>query len=262
MTRGKPWAWITFGIGALYFLLPLIATIDFSLKIRKTGYTFDAYANVFGDPKFQQTFGYSLLIGVCTVLIGLFIVVPAAYYVRLRAPKLRPIIEFITLLPLIIPAIVLVFGYIRLYNSSSLLPLTNTNFGTAVLLTFAYVALGLPYMYRAIDTGLRTIDVQTLTEAANILGANQVQIITQVIFPNIIVAVLSGAFLTLAIVIGEFTIASLLNQQVFGVYMQNIGANRAYEPAALSIISFVLTWGAMGMIQFLGRFAPKTARKD
>ena len=110
MTRGKPWAWITFGIGALYFLLPLIATIDFSLKIRKTGYTFDAYANVFGDPKCQQTFGYSLLIGVCTVLIGLFIVVPAAYYIRLRAPKLRPIVEFITLLPLIIPAIVLVFG--------------------------------------------------------------------------------------------------------------------------------------------------------
>ena len=70
---------------------------------------------------------------------------------------------------------------------------------------------------------------------------------------------LSGAFLTLAIVIGEFTIASLLNQQVFGVYMQNIGANRAYEPAALSIISFLLTWGAMGMIAFLGRFAPKTA---
>jgi putative spermidine/putrescine transport system permease protein len=261
MKRGKPWAWVVFGIGALYFLVPLIATIEFSLKIRKEGYTLDAYANVFGDPRFQQTFGYSLFIGICTVIIGLFIVVPTAYYVRLRAPNLRPIIEFITLLPLIIPAIVLVFGYIRLYNSSSLLPLTNSNIGTAVLLTFAYVALGLPYMYRAIDTGLRTIDVQTLTEAANILGANQWTIISQVIFPNIIVAVLSGAFLTLAIVIGEFTIASLLNQQVFGVYMQNIGANRAYEPAALSIISFVLTWGAMGMIQFLGRFAPKTAAR-
>ena len=78
---------------------------------------------------------------------------------RLRAPHLRPIIEFVTLLPLIIPAIVLVFGYIRLYNSSSILPLTNSNLGTDILLTFAYVALALPYMYRAVDTGLRTIDV-------------------------------------------------------------------------------------------------------
>jgi putative spermidine/putrescine transport system permease protein len=259
MRRNRSWAWITFAIGASYFLLPLIATVKFSLEIRKSGWTLDAYANVFADPRFQQTFGYSLLVGACTVLVGLLIVVPAAYYVRLRAPQLRPIIEFVTLLPLIVPAIVLVFGYIRLYNSSSWLPLTNSNLGTAALLTFAYVALGLPYMYRAVDTGLRTIDVQTLTEAATIMGANQLQVIAQVIFPNIIVAVLSGAFLTLAIVIGEFTVASLLNQQVFGVYMQNVGANRAYEPAALSIISFVLTWGAMGMIAFLGRFAPKTA---
>jgi putative spermidine/putrescine transport system permease protein len=257
----KLWAWITFSTGALYFIIPLAATIEFSLKIRREGYTLDAYANVFADPRFQQTFGYSLFIGLCTIIVGLIIVVPAAYYVRLRAPHLRPIIEFITLLPLIIPAIVLVFSYVRLYNSSSFLPLTNSTLGTAVLLTFAYVALGLPYMYRAVDTGLRTIDVGTLTEAAAILGANQLAVITQVIFPNIIIAVLSGAFLTLAIVIGEFTIASLLGVQVFGVYMQNIGANRAYEPAALSIISFALTWGAMGMIQVLGRFAPKTSRR-
>jgi len=261
MTRSKIWAWITFGIGALYFIIPLAATIEFSLKIRREGYTLDAYANVFADPRFQQTFGYSLFIGLCTIIVGLVIVVPAAYYVRLRAPQLRPVIEFITLLPLIIPAIVLVFAYVRLYNSSSFLPLTNSSLGTTVLLTLAYVALGMPYMYRAVDTGLRTIDVGTLTEAATILGANQLAVITQVIFPNIIIAVLSGAFLTLAIVIGEFTIASLLGVQVFGVYMQNIGANRAYEPAALSIISFALTWGAMGMIQVLGRFAPKTSRR-
>jgi putative spermidine/putrescine transport system permease protein len=261
MTRGKPWAWLTFGLGALYFLIPLYATLQFSLSIRKDRLTFDAYANVFADPRFQTTFGYSLIIAGLTIVVGILIVVPAAYYVRLRAPQLRPIVEFVTLLPLIIPAIVLIFGYIRLYNSSSILPLMRDTFGTQLILVFAYVALGLPYMYRAVDTGLRTIDVNTLTEAATILGANQATILAQVIFPNIIVAVLSGAFLTLAIVIGEFTMASLLGLQTFGVYMQNIGANRAYEPAALAIISFVLTWGAMGMIQLLARFAPKTAAR-
>jgi putative spermidine/putrescine transport system permease protein len=253
------WSWIALGLGALYFLLPLVATIDFSLKIRRGTYSLDAYISVFSDPRFQATFGYSLLVGLATIVVGLLIVVPAAYYVRLRLPALRPFIEFVTLLPLIIPAIVLVFGYIRLYNTSSLLPLTGSAVGTDILLTLAYAALALPYMYRAVDTGLRTIDVGTLTEAATILGASQATIIARVIFPNIIVAVLSGAFLTLAIVIGEFTIASLLNRPAFGPYMQNIGANRAYEPAALSVISFVFTWGAMGMIQLLSRFAPKTA---
>lgn len=262
MKSSRFWSWFVFILGAAYFIVPLVATVLFALSIRRGQYTLDAFTNVFADPNFQATFGYSIVVGLATIVAGLVIVVPAAYYVRLRLPQLRPVVEFITLLPLIIPAIILVFGYIRLYNTSSWLPLTGSAVGTDILLTFAYVALALPYMYRAVDTGLRTIDVGTLTEAATILGANQITIIARVIFPNIIVAVLSGAFLTLAIVIGEFTIASLLNRPAFGVYMQNIGANRAYEPAALSIISFVITWGAMGMIQLLSRFAPKTARTN
>ena len=262
--RSRFWPWVIFTLGALYFIVPLLATFEFSLRIRRDGYSFDAYRNVFQSPQFQQTFGYSLVVGIATIIVGLLIVVPAAYFVRLRAPQLRPIIEFVTLLPLIIPPIILVFGYLRIYSTSNpliFLRLTGTDLGTNILLTLAYVALALPYMYRAVDTGLRTIDVQTLTEAANILGANTATILVKVIFPNIIVAVLSGAFLTLAIVIGEFTIASLLNRQAFGVYMQNVGANRAFEPAALAVISFVITWAAMGMIQLLARFAPKTAAR-
>lgn len=261
MKKNNLWAWIIFVLGAAYFLIPLLATVQFSLSIRRGTLSLDAYTNVLQTPAFQNTFSYSILVGIATIFVGLFIVVPAAYFVRLRAPHLRPIIEFVTLLPLVIPPIILVFGYIRMYNSSSWLPLTNTDIGTNALLTLAYVALALPYMYRAVDTGLRTIDVQTLTEAANILGANTVTILLRVIFPNILVAVLSGAFLTLAIVVGEFTIASLLNRPAFGVYMQNVGANRAYEPAALAVISFVITWGAMGMIQLLARFAPRTVSR-
>ena len=262
MKQSKIWSWLIFLFGVVYFIGPLVATLDFSLRIHREGYSLDAYRNVFQEPTFQQTLSYSLIIGVAAIVIGLLVVVPAAYFVRLRAPQLRPIIEFVTLLPLIIPPIILVFGYIRLYSSSSWLPLTTTSVGTNILLTLAYVALAMPYMYRAVDTGLRTIDVQTLTEAANILGANTLTIILRIIFPNIIVAVLSGAFLTLAIVIGEFTIASLLNRPAFGVYMQNVGANRAFEPAALAVVSFVITWVAMGMIQLLARFAPKTAARS
>jgi putative spermidine/putrescine transport system permease protein len=257
--QSRLWAWIIFILGALYFILPLLATLQFSLSIRRGTLSLDAYTNVLQAPAFQNTFTYSIVIGVATIVVGLLLVVPAAYFVRLRAPQLRPIIEFVTLLPLIIPPIILVFGYIRMYSSSSVVPLTNSGWGTNILLTLGYVSLAMPYMYRAVDTGLRAIDVRTLTEAANILGANTAQILLQVIFPNIAVSVLSGAFLTLAIVIGEFTMASLLNRPAFGVYMQNVGANRAFEPAALAVISFVITWAAMGMIQLLARFAPKTA---
>ncbi len=131
------------------------------------GWTLDAYTNVFADERFQQTFGYSLFIGVCTVLVGLFIVVPAAYYIRLRAPHLRPIVEFVTLLPLIVPAIVLVFGYIRLYNSSSLLPLTNSTVGTGTLLTFAYVAVG-DIIERTTGDRVSPVKSSTLEKAAKL----------------------------------------------------------------------------------------------
>ena len=188
-----------------------------------------------------------------TIVLGVLIVVPTAYWVRLRLPRLRPVVEFITLLPLVIPAIVVVFGYIRLYNTSSILPLTGSASGTNLLLLCGYATLALPYMYRAVDTGLSTLDVRSLTEAAQSLGAGWARIIGQLILPNVLGAVMSGAFLSFAIVIGEFTMAALLNRPAFGPYMQLLGANRAYEPAALAVIAFAATWGCMGLLQLMSR---------
>ncbi|MCV3207296.1 ABC transporter permease [Mesorhizobium sp. YC-39] len=261
MKGGRFWAWVVFILGAAYFFIPLIATVEFSMRMRRGAYSFDAYQIVLGDPRFQATFMYSVIAAIFTIILGVLIVVPAAYWIRLRLPQIRPIVEFITLLPLVIPAIVIVFGYIRMYGSNSPLPFLGSDTGTNALLVIGYATLALPYMYRAVDTGLRTIDVRTLTEAAQILGAGWGTIITRVILPNVLIAVLSGAFLTFAIVIGEFTMASLLNRPAFGPYLQNIGANRAYEPAALAIIAFVITWGCMSLIQILSRFAPRSANR-
>ncbi|MER8957552.1 ABC transporter permease [Mesorhizobium sp. M0701] len=259
MKSGRFWAWIVFALGAAYFFIPLIATVEFSMRMRRGAYSFDAYQVVLGDPRFQATFIYSVVAAIFTIVLGVLVVVPAAYWIRLRLPQLRPVVEFITLLPLVIPAIVIVFGYIRMYGSNSPLPFLASDTGANALLVIGYATLALPYMYRAVDTGLRTIDVRTLTEAAQILGAGWGTIITRVILPNVLIAVLSGAFLTFAIVIGEFTMASLLNRPAFGPYLQNVGANRAYEPAALAIIAFAITWGCMSLIQILSRFAPRSA---
>jgi putative spermidine/putrescine transport system permease protein len=256
MKRPALQSWAIVLLGGLYFFLPLLGTFEFSLRYRRGVYSFEAYRLVLNDPQFRATFTYSTLLALATIVVGVLLVVPTAYWIQLRLPGLRPLVEFITLLPLVIPAIVLVFGYLRIYNSASVLPLTATETTTDLLLMFSYVALSLPYMYRAVDTGLRAIDVRTLTEAAHSLGAGWGTILLRVIFPNVRVAVLSGAFLTFAIVIGEFTMASLLDRPAFGPYLQLIGANRAYEPSALAIITFAITWACMGVIQMLGRRAP------
>ena len=253
MMRVISWAALIFG--GLYFLLPLLGMAEFSLKMRRGVYSLDAYAKVLADPAFQATFGFSVLMALVTIVFGVLLVVPTAYWVRLKLPGARPYIEFITLLPLVIPAIVIVFGYIRMYNTSSFLPLTGSVTGTNILLMMGYATLALPYMYRSVDTGLRTIDVATLTEAAQSLGAGWFTILAKIILPNVLVAVLSGAFLTFAIVIGEFTMAALLDRPAFGPYMQILGANRAYEPPALAVIAFAITWACMGLIQLVTRFS-------
>ncbi len=252
------WSWAGFILGLLFFFLPLIGMFEFSLRARRGEYSFDAYRNVLGDPQFQQTFLYSLGMALATIVFGVLLVAPTAFWVRLKMPRLRPWVEFITLLPLVIPPIVIVFGYIRLYNTSSALPLTGTSAGTNLLLMLGYTTLALPYMYRAIDTGLRTIDIATLTEAAQSLGAGWVTIIARLVIPNILVAILSGAFLTFAIVIGEYVMAALLNRPALGPYMVWIGGNKAYEPAALAVIAFGITWLCMGLIQLVSRFSKHT----
>ena len=251
--RGRPGSivwWIVFLLGFLYFFLPLLGTFAFSMRSQPL---FSAYAVVVDDPQFRSSLLYSFVIGVITIIVSIVLIVPTAFWVRLRLPRLRPYIEFITLLPFVIPPIILVFGLLRSYSSGPL-PLAGSDFGSDILLVCAYVVLSLPYMYRAVDTGLRTIDVRSLTEASQSLGAGWLTILVRVIFPNLRVSLLSGAFLTLAIVVGEFTIATFLGRNnAFGPYISLLGGNRAYEPAAVSLISFGLTWIAMGVIAVIGR---------
>jgi putative spermidine/putrescine transport system permease protein len=247
-------AWFIILLGFLYFFIPLIGTLDFSLRLVKDQITLEAYRNVLNTPRFQNTFTYSFVMAMWTIVVSILLVAPTAYWVHLKLPQVRPLIEFVSFLIFVVPAIILVFGLIRVYSRPPL-SMMESDLGSDFLLVMTYVCLSLPYMYRSVDTGLRAIDVRTLTEAAQSLGAGWVRILFQVVFPNLRVALLSGAFMTFAIVIGEFTVATFLARPAFGPYMANVGQTRPYESTALTIISLALTWACIGVIQLLGRGA-------
>jgi putative spermidine/putrescine transport system permease protein len=250
--RKSPWRfvwWLIFLAGVLYFFLPLLGTFAFSMKSIPL---FSAYTGVLQDPKFYTSLGYSFIVGVVTIIVSISLMVPTAFWVRLRMPRARPYVEFITLMPFVIPPVVLVFGLISTYSHPPL-PFTHTDIGSTALLVCGYVVLSFPYMYRAVDTGLRAMDIQSLTEASLSLGAGWARILIQVILPNLRVALLSGAFLTLAIVMGEFTMAIFLARPAFAPYLSNLGSNAPYQQAAVALISFALTWIAMGFIAVIGR---------
>jgi len=246
---GSWWAWLVFLLAATFFVVPLIATFEFSLRPEPPT---RAYANVLADDRFFSQLGYSFVAGLITIVLSLALIIPTAYWVRLRLPRLRPVVEFVTLLPFVLPPIVLAYGLVRFYSRQPLV-LTGTEQGSDLLLIAAYVVLSLPYMYRAVDNGLAAMDVRVMTEAAQSLGAGWFRILWSVIFPNLRTAALSGAFLTLAIVIGEFTIASALARDAFGPYLSLLGKDKIYEPAAVSLISFGLTWLAMIMLAWVAR---------
>lgn len=246
------WGWFWALMGALYFFVPMYGTFDFSLRMIKGQISLEAYRIVVADPAFRSAVLFSIEMALITIAASILLFVPTTYWLHLRLPRLRPVVELITLLPFIVPTIVLVFGLIRTYGRPPF-SLTTTAATTNLLLVAGYMVLSMPYMYRAVDVGLRSIDIHTLTEASLNLGSSWFDVIVRVIVPNLRVAILSGALITFATVMGELVLADFLVRPALGPYMVQIGKDRVFEPAALGIISFAISWTAMGLISLFAR---------
>ena len=246
------WALLWAVLGMLYFFVPLYGTFDFSLRMQKGVLGFMAYRVVLSDPQFLASFRYSATMGIITMIGSVLIFLPTVYWMYIRLPQARPVVEIISILPFIIPAIVFVFGLIRTFDRPPL-ELTMTPAKTDILITMGYIILSMPYMYRAIDVGMRSIDVRNLTEAAQSLGSNWFQILFNVILPNMRIAVLSGALIVFATVLGELVLGEFLVRPALGPYMVDVGRDEAYQPAAMALMAWGLTWVCLGLISIFGR---------
>ncbi|GAC1445876.1 MAG: ABC transporter permease [Chloroflexota bacterium] len=245
--RLTPWNIFWLVLAALYFLVPLYATAEFSLETGRHQYGFDSYRVILHDSAFWTSFWFSVKLAVETVVIGTLLMVPTVYWVNLKLPRLRRVMDFIAVLPFVVPPVALAVGISRLFHPVTWL------ISTPQLLVLAYVILALPFTYRSLDAGMRAIDLHTLTEAAQSVGASWPVVLVRVILPNLRTAILSSAFLTITLVLGEYTMASLLLFNTFAVYVEYTGETKANPAAALAIISFVLTWAAMLMVLYLSR---------
>ncbi|MFI7585569.1 ABC transporter permease [Spongisporangium articulatum] len=247
--------WLLLLLFAVYFVVPLIGLVEFST--RKTsdfsgGHTLDYWKAIGDAPGLLDAIRASAELAVVTSVVSLLLLVPTMVWVRLRLPKLGRLIEWLCLLPLTIPAIVLVVGWAPIYLWVNYF--TPEQYQTSPLaLAFAYVILVLPYMYRALDAGLQGIDVQTLTEAARSLGAGWFTVMFRVVVPNIASAVLNASLLGVSLVLGEYTVASLLNYvnvqvAMFQVAQSQAGVSEAVASASLAVVFFLLF-----ALSFVGR---------
>lgn len=247
--RMSPWSIFWLVVATLYFLVPVYSLIQFSFEGGAHGHAagFHWYLSVFNDPQFRSGFWLSVQIAVETVVVSNLLIVPTAFWIHLKLPRLRAAMDFVSVLPFVVPPIVLIVGIIPFLEPFTFL------YSRPEVLPLIYVVFALPFLYRSLDAGLRAIDLKTLSEASANLGASTFGTLWRVVLPNLRSAVIGGSLLTVAIGMGEYTIASLLQFSTFPVYIFYIGQTEAYEAAALSVISLVLTWGLMLGLFFLGR---------
>ena len=233
-----------------YLVLPLVAMLEFSTRGDYGSRTLDNFLAIFNNPDLVDGIVTSLGIAVVTVFGMLLLLVPTMTWAMLRVPRMRRVIEFLCLLPLAIPAIVIVVGIAPIYRV-----LSQMFGGSALTLAFIDIILVLPYAYRAIDAGLRSIDVATLADAARSLGAGWPRTILQVIVPNIRGGIMSASVLAIALVLGEFTISSLLAFDTLQVVINLIGKRDAFVSVAVSLSALVF---AFVLLLVISRFAPGT----
>jgi putative spermidine/putrescine transport system permease protein len=251
--------WIVMAFAAVYVLVPLAATVKFSLWQGNAGFSFSAYSSILRSHDFRHTLWFSFQLAIETTVLTMLLMVPTVYWVHLRLPRLRPIVELISVVPLVTPPIVLVVGLLDLYQGNA----PSWFVDSPKFLVAAYVVISLPFVYRALDAGIRAVDIQTLTEAAESLGASRLRTLLRVILPNLRGAVAISCLLCFVIVMGEYTIASIDLYETFPVYITFIGTSTAYEAAALSIISVLLTFIASLVFLTLSRIgAPGRRRRS
>jgi putative spermidine/putrescine transport system permease protein len=253
MTRGRRWRVVVFVIAAIYFLVPLVAAGEFSLRKPGGGYGFANYLAIATDPVLLNALLVSLEIAVVTAVLVLILVIPTAVWVRLRLPAVAGLLESATILPIVVPPVVMAAG-IAFVQANLDAPVFRSLFSSSITaLTPFYVVLALPFAYRAIDNGLAAIPLRTLVEAARNLGAGWASALLRVVLPAIRSAVLGSAFLTLALVLGEIVIARiLLYTDTFPIAVVDVGRSVAGVSVALTLASLLLTWVLLLAVSFAG----------
>jgi putative spermidine/putrescine transport system permease protein len=257
------WRFAVLIVLGLYFVIPIAASVLFTVRDRgRGGVTLQHYAEIPGSEGFAAAFTRSLALAGLTVVIVLLLMVPTVVLVELRMPRLRTTVELLTLMPLVLPPIALVVG-VRSVLSWAPDYFLNTPLAQAFfalqkpelpwILVLVYVVLAMPFVYRALDAGVRGADLKTLTEAGRNLGASWPRVLVSVVLPVLRTSVLNASFLTLALVLGEYTIAAILGFETFPTWIVRISGSQPQLSVAVSVLSLLVTWVLLLLISALDR---------
>jgi len=252
---GKVTRVVILAVVGLVFALPILAMVEFTFRAGLSGdHTLDHWTGLFTEDAARtyrglfQAIGNSFVLAAVTVGIVVVILLPTMILVHLQFPRLRRVLEFICIIPITVPAIVLVVGLAPVYAI-----VVKVLGGATWTLAFAYGITVLPYAYRAIQSNLDAVDLRTLSEAARTLSAGWLRVLWFVLLPNLRRGVLAAAFISVAVVLGEFTIASILNRRNLQTALLQVSQSDPWVATIFALLALLLAFVLLLSIGRLGR---------
>jgi putative spermidine/putrescine transport system permease protein len=261
LMRVRWWRLAVLVVLGVYFFGPLVAAFLFTVhNTRLHTWSFAPYGQMFSAPGFGTSLRMTLWISLLTIAIVMVLMVPTMLTIHLRLPKARAWVETICMIPLVISPVALVAGVSTVLGWGLNTPGTWVfnldaqlqNQSLPLVLPLVDVVLVMPFVFRALDAGLRVVDIKTLVEASRNLGGSWLVTTWRVVVPNLRTALLSGSILTLALVFGEYTVSSILGFEPFAVWIVQDGQGSGQLPIAVSLLSLLLSWVVLFLVAFAG----------
>ena len=254
-----------FYLGLIFVLmyLPIAVVIVFSFNeskfpVRFTGFSLKWYQELFSDSAMIEALGNSLFLGVLSCFVSAVIGTLGAVGLSRIHWKTKGILEYISILPLMIPEIILGMVLMAFFY------MMNLPFGMLTLL-IGHTVFCVPYILMEVKARLAGMD-PSLEEAARDLGAGPFRAFWDIILPLIMPAVMSGSLLAFAMSMDDVVISIFINGPRLStlpikVYTQ-IKTGVTPEVNALCTIMLAVTLLILLVYTAIGKFTGRNQKKN
>jgi len=165
-------------------------------------------------------FVLSIKLAFFVTVILLIIGIPLAYFLSRSNSKIKPVVEAVVSLPIVLPPSVLGFYFLVFFSQDSFLGELLSKFDIKLVFTFeglvaASCIYSLPFMIQPLQNGFESVP-KNIVEASYLCGKGKIETIFRVILPNMKNFLLSAIIITFAHTIGEFGVVLMVGGSIPG----------------------------------------------
>lgn len=221
--------------------------------------TFEAYRQLFADPRFGRDLLATVFVTIVTTISTIALAVAIAVILRLRAGRLGSLLSGLGVIPLFIPVVIASWAILTFYAGDGFVRSLFAQFGleaptfgfTVTGVVIASMWVNLPFALLMAASGMQGIP-DALIDAARDAGASTMTIVMRVLVPMAGIPLVIATTFTAIGVLGQFTVPYFTGPnapQQLGVdinkYFQSF--NQPQQAAAIAVVVFVIASGVAAL---------------